>query len=563
MEQHKIQDYTVSGKKPQGENLDMTESIKLFWEQVGKKKSYWIPVLFFVIASYGYSVFSRTIGIDDMASDLYVGSGHEMISAGRWGMNVLTALAAIPRPSPASDRLLATAVLLLSGFMLSALFFHIHHLPGEKQFIPKYTVLSCFLITYPIVGEIWEYTGANYMSTGGMLISIVSCIYIETRGPVRIKDLLLVGALMTLPMSSYESGVLFYITLVCSVLFYKYCIRQDQMKRSLYWKSALQYVIPLIVALLLRLAIASLLRLSMGVAKGQTGETEITWGKGPISDVFRKLIIDTFLNYIVNGLVYLPITIFVIAEIFLIIFSIVLTIKNRNGMSLLGGLILCVSVFTLTFIQGRFMQYRTAIPLSALTSFAAFSFMELFEGKKKNAILIVNCLACYMLWVQSAYLNSELALNNQRSENEMRSMSILAQEILSTNPEKPVIFIGKHNSGEYFKHAKKEYSDTMAGVFYQKVIDAFKDRYGDYYYTFFHLTEFPDSNVNSSINYSVTVQGMMHDYLAYLGYDIEVIDREREPELLNKAYEIARATGMKPYEVQEADDFIIASLLFW
>ena len=90
-----------------------------------------------------------------------------------------------------------------------------------------------------------------------------------------------------------------------------------------------------------------------------------------------------------------------------------------------------------------------------------------------------------MLWVQSAYLNSELALNNQRSENEMRSMSILAQEILSTNPEKPVIFIGKHNSGEYFKHAKKEYSDTMAGVFYQKVIDAFKDRYGDYYYTFF------------------------------------------------------------------------------
>ena len=563
MEQHKIQDYIVSGKKPQGENLDMTESIKLFWEQVGKKKSYWIPVLFFVIASYGYSVFSRTIGIDDMASDLYVGSGHEMISAGRWGMNVLTALAAIPRPSPASDRLLATAVLLLSGFMLSALFFHIHHLPGEKQFIPKYTVLSCFLITYPIVGEIWEYTGANYMSTGGMLISIVSCIYIETREPVRIKDLLLAGALMTLPMSSYESGVLFYITLVCSVLFYKYCIRQDQMKRSLYWKSALQYVIPLIVALLLRLAIASLLRLSMGVAKGQTGETEITWGKGPISDVFRKLIIDTFLNYIVNGLVYLPITIFVIAEIFLIIFSIVLTIKNRNGMSLFGGLILCVSVFTLTFIQGRFMQYRTAIPLSVLTSFAAFSFMELFEGKKKNAIVIINCLACYMLWVQSAYLNSELALNNQRSENEMRSMSILAQEILSTNPEKPVIFIGKHDSGEYFKHAKKEYSDTMAGVFYQKVIDAFKDRYGDYYYTFFHLTEFPDSNVNSSINYSVTVEGMMHDYLAYLGYDIEVIDREREPELLNKAYEIARATGMKPYEVQEADDFIIASLLFW
>ena len=217
-------------------------------------------------------------------------------------------------------------------------------------------------------------------------------------------------------------------------------------------------------------------------------------------------------------------------------------------------------------MQSRFMhgEYNPTLLILASSKRTEQSYMETFiEGKKKNAIVIINCLACYMLWVQSAYLNSELALNNQRSENEMRSMSILAQEILSTNPEKPVIFIGKHNSGEYFKHAKKEYSDTMAGVFYQKVIDAFKDRYGDYYYTFFHLTEFPDSNVNSSINYSVTVEGMMHDYLAYLGYDIEVIDREREPELLNKAYEIARATGMKPYEVQEADDFIIASLLFW
>ena len=538
----------------------MTESIKLFWNQIGKKKSYWIPIMFFTISSYGYSVFNRTVGIDDLAADLYVGSGHVMIAAGRWGMNVWTKLAAIPRLTPASDRLLATSFLLLAGIMLSALFFHIHHSLQEKQYVHKYTVLSCFLITYPILGEIWEFSGANYMSTGGMLISIVTCYYIETRKSVGFKDLMLVGMLMTLPMSSYESGVLFYITLVCSVLFYRYCLWNDQRKRSLYWKRAFQYVVPLVVAFLLRWIIGDLLRLMMGVAKGQNGATGVSWGKDPFSDVLRKLIIDTFLNYVVNGIVYLPLTVFVGAEIFLLIFSIVLTIKNRNGMILAGGLILSVSVFALPVIQGTFMQYRAAIPLSMLTSFAVFCFLELFEEKDRIWKMAACFLAFYLLWIQSSYLNSELALNYQRSENEMRTMSILAQKIRSTNPKKPVIFIGEYDIGDYFRDAKKNYSGTWKGEIYQEVIDSFKNRFGDYYDTFFHLTEFPDSNVDSVINYSVAVSGMMENYLSYLGYDIQVIDRTDNPELAQDARVFAEKAQMQDYEVMETDDFIIATL---
>ena len=538
----------------------MLESIKTFWICIGRRKNFWIPVLFFTFSTYGFSIFSRTIGIDDLSSDLYVGSGHVMIAAGRWGMNLTSFLDAIPRLSPASDRLLATCFLMVAGVLLSSLFFHINHDKTDVFFVSKYTVLSCCLITYPILGEIWEYTGANYLSTGGMLISIVTCYYLLTRQSVGIKVLLLVSMLMTLPMSSYESGVLFYITLVCAVLYYKYCIWSDQIKRSLYWKEAFQFAIPLAGAYFLRWMIGNILRLVLGVAKGQNGATVITWGKAPFVDVLRKLIIDTFLNYVVNGIVYLPITVLLFAEVFLIVYSGFLAVKKKRGMILTGGVLLVLSVYILPLMQGTFMPYRTATPLSMVTSFSSFCCMEFVERRKQTSKVIVSCLALYLLWIQSAYLNSELALNNQRSDNEMRTMSIVAQKILSTNTEKPVIFIGEYDIGEYFRQAKKEYMDSMSGHFYQNVIDAFIDRYGDYYYTFFHLTEFPDSNVNSVINFSLAIDGMMEKYLGYLGYDIQVIDRASNPETTEYAKRIVANEKMHPYEVLETENYIIATL---
>ena len=539
----------------------MLESIRQFWNNIGRKKSYWVPVLFFSISTYGYSIFSRTIGIDDLASDIYIGSGHVMIAAGRWGMVLWNKLAAIPRLSPASDRMLATLFLMVAGILLSGLFYHIHHELKNGAFVYKYTVLSCCLITYPILGEIWEYSGANYMSTGGMLISILTCFYLLTRRTVGIKEILAAGVMMTLPMSSYEAGVLFYITLVCGLLFYQFCVQGEKNRTSQYWKNTIIYAAPLVIALFLRWGIGNLLRLILGVEKVHNGATSITWGNAPFLDVLRKVIIDTVLNYVVNGIVYLPITVFLLAELFLIGYSVFITIKKRSGMVLAGGLLLGLSVFIMPLIQGAFLQYRTAIPLSVLVSFSAFLLMEsLAEQGSVIKKVLVSGLALYLIWVQSAYLNSELALNNQRSENEMRTMSIIAQKILSTDTNKPVVFIGEYDMGDYIRQAKKDYSDTLQGKLYEKAIDAFKNRFGDYYYTFFHLTEFPDSNVNSVINYSISVNGMMTRYLSYLGYDIQIVDRIDNPEAVAFAEEIVRQNSMGSYDVLETEDYIISTL---
>jgi hypothetical protein len=67
-------------------------------------------------------------------------------------------------------------------------------------------------------------------------------------------------------------------------------------------------------------------------------------------------------------------------------------------------------------------------------------------------------------------------------------MSSVAQKILSVNADKPVTFVGEYQMSDLFRQAKKSYSGSFAGNLYEKVINAVQNQYGDYYYTFCHLT---------------------------------------------------------------------------
>ena len=139
-------------------------------------------------------------------------------------------------------------------------------------------------------------------------------------------------------------------------------------------------------------------------------------------------------------------------------------------------------------------------------------------------------------------------------------MNSIAQRILTVDTKKPVVFVGEYNMSEYFRVAKKDYTGKLSGKMYQRALEMFKKRYGDYYYTFFHLTEFPDSNINSAINWSINVDGMMEKYFSYLGYDIHVKDRSSDPEAVIRAQKIVEEQQMHSYDVMETDDIIIATL---
>ena len=62
----------------------MTDIVR-FYSDILSKKRFWIPLLFFTLVGYSFSIYNRTISIDDL---LLNDSGLSAMLIGRWGMYV-------------------------------------------------------------------------------------------------------------------------------------------------------------------------------------------------------------------------------------------------------------------------------------------------------------------------------------------------------------------------------------------------------------------------------------------------------------------------------------------
>lgn len=88
-----------------------------------------------------------------------------MLAAGRFGMKLLAAALGYGYSTPvyqSSANFLAASFLVLAALQFCMLFRRIWK---DKISMFGYGVFSCLLISYPLINEIWEYTGANVCVT--------------------------------------------------------------------------------------------------------------------------------------------------------------------------------------------------------------------------------------------------------------------------------------------------------------------------------------------------------------------------------------------------------------
>ena len=164
------------------EKNSVRQVLQTFWEEVGCHKRYFLVVLFFAVLSYGYSVTHQTISIDDLRRDYYLGRQATKLS-GRWGMVFWTRLMGATRYAAFIDKYFALVFLLLASVTFAAL---LHHITKKNRILP-YTIFSAAMVTYPLLNEIWEYTGTDFFVCGNMLICGLVLIRLtllseETRG---------------------------------------------------------------------------------------------------------------------------------------------------------------------------------------------------------------------------------------------------------------------------------------------------------------------------------------------------------------------------------------------
>ena len=56
-----------------------------FYKDIVSKKQFYFPIVFYAIVGYSFSIYNRTVGVDDLMRDFNVNNVNGMLS-GRWGM---------------------------------------------------------------------------------------------------------------------------------------------------------------------------------------------------------------------------------------------------------------------------------------------------------------------------------------------------------------------------------------------------------------------------------------------------------------------------------------------
>lgn len=520
----------------------MISLFKEFYNKVGRSPLYWVPLLVFSIVGYSFSIYNRTIHWDDFLKEWY----NEIMLSNRWGMVLWSKLTGVMDLVPFVDRFLTLAFLVIASVLMSILFFSLNQKRGE---ILSYTVLSSMMLTYPLINEIYEFTGADLQFTGNLALMILAFIYLTLNIEKPTWRTMAVACLfMILPASSYEVALFSYLTLLCAVILYKYNIlncTKISMKRWL-WENV-YYLLPLVAAVIIRFIVAFVLREIYDLPFYAGGSTSITYENTTITYILGS----NGYRYIFAGLVYFPITVFVIALFFFALYLIYLYVVERKIQVFGLGVVLVISLFSLSIIQGCCMQYRTAQSLTIFVAFVAFIVTRLeVRGRYK---FLPHILLLFLCWHQSVFLNRALALNNMRSNNEAASIRYIGYRLMSEfDIKKPIVILTNEDYyGGYLGPwiTKRAYadSDTWNGRLFNSLTKKYlPEKY--HHYKFY----------NSNIINAIGLGGTQRNTFSYYGFDLNIQDfscvlssikdskeRMRIENFYNKAGEVIPPLGIQ------------------
>ena len=520
----------------------------LFFEEVLNRKSFYFPVAFFVLVGYSFSIYNRTISIDDL---LLNDSGLSAMLIGRWGMYVWAKFVGFTEMFPFVFRFLALLFYIIAAILFC---FVLYSIGGSKSVIP-YTICASAFVSYPLIHEIFEYE-VSYMVTGNLCLVTLAAIVIRSRLSVKTK-ILWASLLIELPISSYESAIFYYITLVCIIILYEYIANHEMKFEFMDWvRKNLLFFIPVIVALAIRIAIHVFIYLIFGLKYLGNGANGILWIEDSFLHVLKCMAVFTIVDYFLCALIYLPITIFLLS-LFFFIFSLS-QVKNKRRCVYVLGLMVVISLFSQSLLQGYSQPGRTS---QVFTLFVAFSSYLLVVSSKAEWRKYIYVVLFGLCWYQSVYLNKLLCLNNLRSENELAAIRQIGNRIQSEFEKKPVAFVGDIQVSKWILDQITINEISWNGHLFCSVYDNFITEHKRPY-------KYIGSNVISASMERHQLQAMF----SYCGYDIEIypdyspymtmetVGVEKCNRIQATVEEIAKEQKMRPYQIFDNGDYLIVNL---
>lgn len=591
--------------------------LKDFYHFVGHRLTYKIPVLFVTALAFLYSMTQQTLGVDDLRRDYYYGT-HGGYWFGRWGCILWTRFMGVTPYASFADRFFSMFFLVVAGVLAAVIFFVLIRRKGSFSFREAwpYTVLTCGLISYPLINEEWEYTVMDFCMTGNLMLCSAAMLYLVLQCDFddRMflhknvwKKWLLPSLLLMLSAASYETGSFYYVSLACMVLFFRYAFcfdpsgnssrgyrvwsesrqidrggenlaalfsraehnegRMASGKKCLWLREGFYYAVPLAIGLLFRYGISFAVNTIAGKAFFGGGDTTIEWGSNSLLEVLKRILT----NYGLKALIYYPITVFVLCLLLFSVLCLVMAVERHSFAPIGFGVLVAVSLFALSFVKGDVQPYRTSQTLSLFAGFVLFLFVLMFadqwqsagrrekSGSGKRMAFQISVLLSLVLCVHmAAWMNWILSLNHQRSQNEEAMVYQIGYRLTSEYPidEKPVVFVGWENLGSGVEGKVRANADHWNGNWYIRL-----------YRRIWHMDPVnlrgPESNVNSVITWSRQTNDMLYELFHFHGFDLNIASWGPNQALFAQAEQIAEDENIGPYGISEQENYIIVCLNYF
>jgi len=517
--------------------------------------SFLLPLLIVAILCFGYSVTNSTVGIDDLERARYIGEGNVMLAAGRFGMVLWLYLTSLVDYFPYVEKVIAVGLLLVSAVNFCIVFMRATE---NKMNQIVYTIFSCILISYPLINEIWEYSGANLVVCGGyLLVSFLLIIMLGNLNEKKFRNVMTASVLLMIVVAGYESLVSVYIFGVFALLLLRFLYgssRDKEMKPI--WRDGLLFSVPLLVGVALRVVVHGVILAILNLSFISNGATTISYFTAGIIPSLQSLLSNITLDYILNGLWYFPITILLFCEAIAIIMMIVLTVKHRKI-----GILFCFSglffsIIILSLIQGVCSPYRACQVFAIFVAFILMLFTQVILQSNhvkliKNGTLLVVALLCLY---QSVNLNQWLALNHLRSEEEANVVRTVGYELASNyDSKKPVIFTGEYSISDGIMNYCIIPKNDWRWDFYKSVRFSTNDKVPD-------KMKFVQTNINSVISWSAVAfegQTSMKKLFNYYGFDYILADFKLNEEATKYARNNMPAWPQKGYIFDNGNYIIV------
>ena len=265
-----------------------------------------------LLLSYGYAIATTRVSIDSLEGDRYIGTGGVMLSTGRFGMNLWAAVLGYGRAEPSyafGIDLLAALLLALAAVSFCAL---LRKAAQDRISMFGYGLFACLFVSYPLMNEIWEYSGANVCVCGGYLLDAAALNLLwdarQPGVPWRGRALHMGAAALCLMVvcSSYESLAAVYVLAVFALLTLEQLLAAERPRLAAVLTEGLWYAAALVGGLCLRVLVTSGIHLVLPQAAAN-GATEILWAFYPFVYLAKLLVKSILINYALRGCFYLPI----------------------------------------------------------------------------------------------------------------------------------------------------------------------------------------------------------------------------------------------------------------